>query len=121
MRDHGSPKETSIGYEIDTSKFMAAFNNIDSRYKVGADLDLLFKYRHGIINKDRCAEGFQPTDRYRIVQIAPMDKYVGLDVAAQPTPGDTREAETGRNRISPRSKDDDLSADHPYELMSEVG
>jgi hypothetical protein len=119
VRARGGPNETSIGYEIDTSRFMAAFNSIDSRYKVGADLDLLFKYRYGIINKDRCAEGFQASDTYRIVQIAPIDKYVGRDVAAQPTPG---EAETGRNRIPPNGSESDVpSSDHSYELMSEVG
>jgi len=119
MRAQGDPKETFIGYEIDTSRFMAAFNSIDSRYKVGADLDLLFKYRYGIINKDRCAEGFQSTDKYRIVQVAPIDKYVGRDVAAQPMPG---EAETGRNRIRPHGGEGDgPSVDHPYQLMSEIG
>jgi hypothetical protein len=118
LRGQGSPKEISIGYEIDTSKFMVAFNSIDSRYKVGADLDLLFKHRYGIINKDRCAEGFQPSDKYRIVQIAPIDKYVGRDVAAQPTPG---EAETGHNRIRPHGSEGDVPSADSYELISEVG
>jgi hypothetical protein len=62
--------EASIGYEVDIWRFMASSNSIDSRYKVGADLDLLFKYRRGITNMDRCAEGFSTNDDYRIVQVA---------------------------------------------------
>jgi hypothetical protein len=30
---------------------------------------MLFKYRHGISNVNRCAEGVQPDDAYRIVQV----------------------------------------------------
>jgi Dolichyl-phosphate-mannose-protein mannosyltransferase len=60
----------SIGYEIDIGRFMAMANTMDPRYKVGADLDLLLKYRHGIVNLDHCAEGFSNGDVYRIVQIA---------------------------------------------------
>ena len=38
-------------------------------YKAGADLDLLLNNRHGIVNLDRCAEGFSKEDTYRIVQV----------------------------------------------------
>ncbi len=62
-KDHAA-----IGYDIPMSLFYAGFNAADRRYKVGANLDLLFKYRHGIINTDRCAEGFSSGDEYRIVQ-----------------------------------------------------
>ncbi len=48
--------------------FMAAFHIVDPHYKVGADFDLLFKFRHGIANMNRCAEGISPRDEYRIVQ-----------------------------------------------------
>ncbi len=58
----------AIGYDIPMDLFYASFNAADRRYKVGANLDLLFKYRHGITNTDRCAEGFSPGDEYRIVQ-----------------------------------------------------
>jgi hypothetical protein len=118
LRSQGASDETSIGYDIDTSQFMAAFNSIDPRYKVGADFDLIFKYRAGISNQDRCAEGFAPNDKYRIVQTASIQKYVGRDVAAQPTPGDT---ELGQNRIRPRvNEGDDRSVDD-YVVASEVG
>jgi len=57
-----------IGYHTYMDPFMATFNGADRRYKVGAELDVLFKYRHGIINTDRCAEGVSADDEYRIVQ-----------------------------------------------------
>jgi len=66
----GKARQASIGYEVDIWRFMATDNIVDSRYKVGADLDLLFKYRAGITNLDRCAEGFAIDDEYRIVQVA---------------------------------------------------
>jgi len=64
--------EAAIGYDvyIDRSgRFMAAFNVVDRRYKVGAELDLLFKHRQGIMNTETCAEGISPIDEYRIVEI----------------------------------------------------
>jgi hypothetical protein len=60
----------SIGYEVNVRRFVATDHIIDPRYKVGADFDMLFKYRHGISNANRCAEGVQPDDAYRIVQVA---------------------------------------------------
>src|SRR5262249_49689052 len=61
-------RQASIGYEVDIWPFMAEWNVADSRYKVGADLDLMLKSRHGITNLDRCAEGVSKVDTYRIVQ-----------------------------------------------------
>jgi hypothetical protein len=61
-------QRVSVGYDLDIYRFMAMDNAVDSRYKVGAGFDLLFKYRHGIINVNRCAEGVSPEDQYRIVQ-----------------------------------------------------
>ena len=58
----------AIGYDIPMDLYNASFNASDRRYKVGADLDLLFKYRHGVRNTDKCAEGFSPDDEYRIAQ-----------------------------------------------------
>ena len=69
MQVKGQPAEVSIGYQVDFWRFMADANRIDSLYKVGADLDVLLKYRHGITNLDRCAEGFRPGDDYRVVQV----------------------------------------------------
>jgi hypothetical protein len=51
---------------------MATFHITNSTYKVGADFDLLLKYRRGIINTDRCAEGVSPEDDYRIVRVSPQ-------------------------------------------------
>jgi len=62
--------ETSIGYQVDFWRFMADANAIDPHYKVGADIDTLLRYRHGIVNVNRCAEGFRPGDDYRVVQTA---------------------------------------------------
>ncbi|MEO6164815.1 MAG: hypothetical protein ABIP88_11835, partial [Candidatus Binatia bacterium] len=62
-KDHAS-----IGYDIAIMPFIANFHASDRRYKVGADLDLLFKYRHGVKNTDKCGEGFSPDDEYRIAQ-----------------------------------------------------
>jgi hypothetical protein len=64
-------QHTAIGYQIFIYPFMAKYNIIDSQYKVGADFDLLFKFRHGIANTDRCAEGVSSHDEYRIVQTRP--------------------------------------------------
>jgi hypothetical protein len=61
----------AIGYQIFVFGFMAKSNIIDPRYKVGAQWDMLFKYRHGILNSDQCAEGVSPKDEYRIVQTRP--------------------------------------------------
>ena len=61
--------------------FMAEFNVVDARYKVGADFDLLFTFRHGITNTNQCAEGIAPDDEYRIVQssaVWTLPKYAAL-------------------------------------------
>jgi hypothetical protein len=60
--------QASIGYEIFTPQFMGMFNSVDERYKIGANFDTVFKYRHGIANLNTCAEGVSPHDEYRIVQ-----------------------------------------------------
>ena len=58
----------AIGYQLFIYPFMATYHIIDPTYKVGAEFELLFKYRHGIANTDQCAEGVSPVDEYRIVQ-----------------------------------------------------
>jgi hypothetical protein len=62
---------TAIGYQTYIWRFMAMFNAVDPRYKVGADIDLLYRTLHGISNTDQCAEGMSPEDEFRIVQIRP--------------------------------------------------
>jgi hypothetical protein len=62
----------AIGYHIFIYRFMASYNVVNPEYKVGAELDLLFKYRRGIANTDTCPEGVSPADEYRIVRTTPM-------------------------------------------------
>jgi hypothetical protein len=76
VRSSGERDRASIGYEVNVRRFVATDHIIDPRYKVGADFDMLFKYRQGISNANRCAEGVQLDDAYRIVQVG-MDDNSG--------------------------------------------
>jgi hypothetical protein len=69
-------QQARIGYEIYTYIFPAVFHTVDPRYKIGASFDAMLKYRHGIVNLDRCAEGVSPDDEYRIVQISPFEDEI---------------------------------------------
>ena len=51
---------------------MVNYHALSPEYKVGAEFDALFKYRHGIENTGTCAEGVSSRDDYRIVQTRPM-------------------------------------------------
>jgi hypothetical protein len=61
----------AIGYQTFIWNYMAAFNVMDRRYKVGADFDLLLRSRHAISNMNQCAEGVSPNDNFRVVQPKP--------------------------------------------------
>ena len=61
----------SIGYQLFIYPFMVNYHSVSSNYKVGTQFDVLFKYKHGIENQDRCAEGVSRDDDYRIVQTRP--------------------------------------------------
>jgi hypothetical protein len=61
-------RQASIGYELYVYHFMAMLHKTDPLYKVGAQLDTVFKYHHGIVNTNKCAEGVSQEDQYRIVQ-----------------------------------------------------
>src|SRR4030095_1444476 len=50
VRTSGNRGHASIGYEMDVRRFVAIDHIVDSRYKVGADFDMLLWYRHGISN-----------------------------------------------------------------------
>jgi hypothetical protein len=76
VRSSGERDQASIGYEVNVRRFVATDHIIDPRYKVGADFDLLLKHRHGISNANRCAEGVEANDAYRIVQVA-MGAIIG--------------------------------------------
>jgi hypothetical protein len=58
---------TSVGYQSPTSDWTVAFAAIDPLYKVGAEVDLLFKEFHGVTNTNGCPEGVARDDEYRIV------------------------------------------------------
>jgi hypothetical protein len=61
--------KAAIGYDLKIYPFMVMDNVLDRRYKAGADLDLVLKYRHGVVNDDQCPEGISPSDQYRVVQL----------------------------------------------------
>jgi hypothetical protein len=63
----------SIGYQLFIYPFMVNYHIVSSQYKVGADFDVLFTYRHGIENTNTCAEGVSPRDDYLIVQTLPKN------------------------------------------------
>jgi hypothetical protein len=44
---------------------------VDSRWRVGGELDIALEYRNGIANLNTCAEGVSPQDEYRIVEAYP--------------------------------------------------
>jgi hypothetical protein len=67
-KDHAA-----IGYETFVYPFMARYHAVDPHYKVGAEFDLLFKYRYAIVNVNQCGEGVSSTDDVRIVQQRPQD------------------------------------------------
>jgi 4-amino-4-deoxy-L-arabinose transferase-like glycosyltransferase len=63
--------QASIGYRTFIYPFMAQYHITNPIYKVGAEFDMLFYYRHGIHNTNQCAEGLAPGDEYLIVQTRP--------------------------------------------------
>jgi hypothetical protein len=67
-------KRVAIGYQTFIYGFNSKSNIVDPRYKAGAQFDMLFKYRHGILNSDQCAEGVSADDEYRIVQTRPKQR-----------------------------------------------
>jgi hypothetical protein len=72
----------AVGYDLFISIWWPMFNVADARYKVGADLDLFFKYRYGIVNTNRCAEGVSAQDTFRIRQSKrlPYEDHQHLDI-----------------------------------------
>jgi hypothetical protein len=57
----------SIGYQFPTANWIPIFAAVDPLYKVGAEVDLLFKDLHGVSNTNGCPEGVASDDEYRIV------------------------------------------------------
>ena len=93
-----------IGYEIYFAEFMPAWHALDRRYRVGAEMDLLFAHLHRIENADRCGEGIDVDDDYRIVDSESPGGWLRtrLDL-----PADTRFAliqEVGRFKVFERER-----------------
>lgn len=84
--------EAAVGYQMFIYPFMAEYHITNPLYKVGAELDLMLRFHHGITNTNRCAEGISAQDEYRIVETepkppewAPRDYFVaGLPDDARP-------------------------------------
>jgi len=73
-------REARIGYQISFLGWVPKLHSIDPRYKVGAEMDLLFNYRYGLVNATQCAEGTAPDDQFRIVEIDPAAaSQIGTD------------------------------------------
>jgi 4-amino-4-deoxy-L-arabinose transferase-like glycosyltransferase len=70
IRSEGK-SEAAIGYQLLLYPFMAEYHVTNPVYRVGAELELMLRFRHDISNTDRCAEGISVSDEYRIVQRAP--------------------------------------------------
>ena len=72
-------------------RFYVTFNAVDPRYRAGADFDLMFKARHGVLNTNRCAGGVSPEDEFRIVQTRPTwTDPAGIDYVNIPIDGNFR-------------------------------
>jgi 4-amino-4-deoxy-L-arabinose transferase-like glycosyltransferase len=65
--------KAAVGYHIFLYPFMAKYHIINPEYKVGAEFDVLLRYRHGIMNTNGCAEGLSPRDEFRLVRTRPME------------------------------------------------
>jgi hypothetical protein len=63
--------EAAVGYQLLIYPFMAEYHVTNPIYRVGAELELMLRYRHGIVNVNQCAEGVSAADQYRIVQRRP--------------------------------------------------
>lgn len=59
-------KEPSIGYDLNTNKWMFLVRPIDGVSKSAIDWDVVFFLRHGIKNRNTTVEGLSPDDDYRI-------------------------------------------------------
>jgi 4-amino-4-deoxy-L-arabinose transferase-like glycosyltransferase len=70
IRNEGK-SEAAIGYQLLFYPFMAEYHVTNPVYRVGAELELMLRFRHDISNTDRCAEGISVSDEYRIVQRGP--------------------------------------------------
>ena len=79
-RIHARGKDrAAIGYQLILTGGEAVQYYIDPRYKAGVEMDFLLRWRHGITNEDRCAEGASPSDDYRIVDVRTEQEDFAVD------------------------------------------
>ena len=60
------PRQPQVGYHLPFFHGITTLSSADARFKVGAQFDLVFAQKHGIVNATRCPEGFGPDDDYRL-------------------------------------------------------
>jgi hypothetical protein len=95
-------REAKIGYEISFLRFLPDLHDVDARYKVGAEMDLLFYHRYHLLNTDRCGEGIAPDDRFRIVDLKPPVSPLTTRFNVPPDSAFTPVHDVGRLRIVER-------------------
>ena len=74
----GANKEIAVGYQYPFERWEPVYSAVDARYRAGMEADLYLRLRHGVMNTDRCAEGFSDADEFRIVETAPRNP-TGVD------------------------------------------
>ena len=90
MRASGRER-AAIGYQIFvTPTWGSRFAAVDSRYKIGAEFDLLLRFRHGVVNTNQCAEGLSPNDEYRVIETRPDVREAALEFFSAPPNGRLR-------------------------------
>lgn len=98
------PRQTKVGYHLRFFRGIPALSAVDRRFKVGAELDLVLAQKHGVTNADRCAEGLDPEDDYRLVDDASRPLPGTYRVVASPDPGFRLVRQFGSIRILERLK-----------------
>ncbi len=106
--------EAAVGYHTLMAGFMARLNVVESRYKVGGELDLYLKQRHGVLNSNQCAEGVSPDDEYVIVQDRPAE------VPPEPSPASWA-PQGGEVKSHTLADYFDVPVDHDFQLAARFG
>ncbi len=66
LRSEGRDR-AAIGYRRFTDGPLAPLT-VDRWWKVGAEFDLMLRFRHGISNINECVEGLSAQDEYRVIE-----------------------------------------------------
>ena len=79
----GGARATTVGYIMPFEKFMAYYNVLDVRYKVGLPYDWYLQSAFGIRNTRMTPEGISNDDQYRLVDNAvPSGNQVSLSAVS---------------------------------------